>query len=144
MVTKEESGWQASGTVPQLVYDGGCPFCRHFAERSELCSGIPGLEIIDGRANQAMHQHVLERGAPLRDGAVLLVNGQVLHGAEAIHWLCQQMQPSDPLLVLLAALMRSKDRSRRVYPLLLLARRTALAFRGLPLDPGDQPTWRSR
>ena len=34
-----------------LVFDGGCPFCRHFAELSELRSGIAGLEIRDGRAD---------------------------------------------------------------------------------------------
>ena len=26
-----------------LVYDGGCPFCRHFARRSELLGGLPDL-----------------------------------------------------------------------------------------------------
>ena len=28
-----------------LVYDGGCPFCLHFALRSELVGGLPDLEI---------------------------------------------------------------------------------------------------
>ena len=28
-----------------LVYDGGCPFCREFALRTELTSGIDNLEI---------------------------------------------------------------------------------------------------
>lgn len=127
-----------------LVYDGGCPFCRHFAELSELRSGIPALQIVDGRADQAMHQRLQKSGAPLRNGAVVLVGERILHGAEAIHWLCAQMQPSTPLLQLLSRLLGHTERSRRLYPLLLLARRVALACRGLPLDPADQPTWRSR
>ena len=32
--------------APVLVFDGGCPFCRHFAELAELRSGIPGLSRI--------------------------------------------------------------------------------------------------
>ena len=38
-----------------LVYDGGCPFCRHFALRSELVGGLPDLEIRDLSASR--HQH---------------------------------------------------------------------------------------
>jgi hypothetical protein len=45
------------------------------------------------------------------------------------------MQPSGPLLELLAPLLATPQRSRRLYPLLLLARRAALGLRGLPLDP---------
>lgn len=127
-----------------LVYDGGCPFCRHFAELSELRSGIPALEIVDGRADATLHQRLQHIGAPLSKGAVVLVGQRVLHGADAIHWLCAQMQPSAPLLRLLSRLLGDQQRSRRLYPLLLLARRAALACRGLPLDPADQPIGRPR
>ena len=34
-----------------LIYDGGCPFCREFALRSELQAGVPNLRIVDGRAD---------------------------------------------------------------------------------------------
>jgi hypothetical protein len=50
------------------------------------------------------------------------------------------MQPSAALLQLLAPLMADGRRARRVYPLLLLARRLALAVRRLPLDP-DAGGW---
>jgi hypothetical protein len=123
-------------SAPVLVFDGGCLFCRHFAQLSELRSGIPGLQIRDGRADHALRQQLAERGYPLAEGAALLVGDQVLHGAEAIQWLCARMTPSAALLQLLAPLMASPARARRLYPLLLLARRGALALRGLPLDPG--------
>jgi hypothetical protein len=63
------------------------------------------------------------------------VGDQVLHGAEAIAWLCQRMVPSAALLQLLAPLLAPPPRARRIYPLLLLARRLALGLRRLPLDP---------
>jgi hypothetical protein len=117
------------GPGPLLVFDGGCVFCRHFAELSELRSGIAGLMIRDGRADNDLRQQLARRGLPLRDGAVVLVGDQALHGAEAIQWLCERMTPSA------APLLASPGRARRFYPLLLAARRLALAVRGLPLDP---------
>jgi len=121
---------------PLLVFDGGCVFCRHFAELSELRSGIPGLRIRDGRADRELRRRLEQRGLRLRDGAVLIDGERMLHGAEAIHWLCARMRPSAALLRLLAPLLATPARARAVYPWLLLARRAALTARGLPLDPG--------
>ena len=121
--------------APVLVFDGGCPFCRHFAELSELRSGIPELVIRDGRGDDQLRHHLAGRGFHLRDGAMVLLGDRVLHGAEAIHWLCARMAPSAALLQLLAPLFAAPGRARRLYPLLLLARRSALALQGLPPDP---------
>lgn len=124
--------------APVLVFDGGCPFCRHFAELAELRSGIPGLTIRDGRSDHDLRRQLRAQGWDLSEGAVVLADGQVLHGADAIQWLCARMAPSAPLLQLLAPLLATRERARRTYPLLLLARRLALGLRGLPVDP-DQP-----
>jgi len=117
------------------VFDGGCPFCRHFAELSERSGGIPALRIHDGRADPALLRPLESEGLRLRDGAFVVREGQVLHGAEAIAWLCSRMAPAAPLLQLLAPVFAGGARSRRLYPLLLAARRLALAARGLPVDP---------
>ena len=118
-----------------LVYDGGCPFCRHFALRSELVGGLPGLEIRDGRADHALRSQLNARGLDLARGAVLLEGEQAWHGAEAIAELCRRLRPSDPLLGVLRQLFIASPRARRLYPLLLWARRTALQWKGLPEDP---------
>ena len=123
--------------TPILVFDGGCPFCRHFAELSELRGGIPGLQIRDGRAETTLRRELARRGFHLRDGAMVIVGERVWHGAEAIQWLCARMTPSAALLQTLAPLMGDGVRARRLYPLLLLARRLALGLRGLPVDPED-------
>ncbi|MFN9990434.1 MAG: hypothetical protein ACK549_09345 [Cyanobacteriota bacterium] len=123
---------------PVLVFDGGCPFFRHFAELSELRSGIPGLMIRDGRSDRALRQALARRGYHLRNGAMVLEGEQIWHGAAAISWLCARMEPSAALLHILAPLMGNGARAKRLYPLLLLARRLALGVRGLPVDPEEQ------
>ena len=123
---------------PVLVYDGGCPFCSHFAELSELRGGIAGLIIRDGRADHALRQSLAQRGCHLRDGAVVIDGDQLLHGSEAIHWMSQRLQPSAPLLQLLIPLFGQNQRAGALYPFLLVARRAALALRGLPVDPDSR------
>jgi hypothetical protein len=118
-----------------LVFDGGCPFCRHFALLSELRGGIPGLQLRDGRRDHALRRELADRGFALSRGAIVLEGGRLHHGAAAIQWICFRMAPSGPLLALLTLLFADPARASRLYPLLLLARRLALGLRGLPEDP---------
>ncbi len=126
------------------MFDGGCPFCQFFAQWSELKGGLPSLEIIDGRANDQLRQELKNQGYPLSQGAVLMVASagggepRLFHGAAAVARLCEQLQPSLGLLLLLKALFASPERAEQLYPLLLWARRLALGCRGLPVDP-DHP-----
>lgn len=129
------SGTPGESAAPLLVYDGGCPFCCSFAAVTELRGGIPGLRIADGRADHALRRSLTARGYDLTHGAVLLNGSEVLHGAAAISWICQRLKPSDALLQLLQPLFHSPARARAFYPLLLLARRFALGWRGLPVNP---------
>ena len=119
----------------ELVYDGGCPFCRHFALRSELVGGVPDLVIRDGRADHQLRRRLKAQGLDLARGAVLLEGERAFYGSEAIAALCGRLQPSDPLLGLLRQLFASPRRARQLYPLLLLARRLLLQCKGLPEDP---------
>jgi len=121
-----------------LVYDGGCPFCRHFARRSELLGGIPEPAIRDGRADHALRRKLRQQGHDLSNGAVLMEGDRVWHGSEAIAVLCRQLTPTDPLLQLLHGLFRNSSRANLLYPGLVAARQLALGLRGLPLDP-DRP-----
>ncbi len=120
-----------------LIYDGGCPFCREFALRSELQAGVPNLRIIDGRADHNIRRELNALGLPLRKGAVLIEGEQRWHGSEAIAELSRRMKPSDALLKVLAMLFSNNQRSALAYPALLTARRIALATRGLSVDPDE-------
>ena len=71
-----------------LVYDGGCPFCRHFAQRSELMGGVPDLVIRDGRSDHELRTTLRRKGFNLSNGAVLIDEEQIWHGSDAIAVLC--------------------------------------------------------
>ena len=118
-----------------LVYDGGCPFCRHFAQRSELLGGVPDLVIRDGRSDHELRTNLRQRGYNISNGAVLMNGDQIWHGSEAIAMLCKQLTPTDPLLRLLHGLFSDTRRANLLYPGLLAARQIALGLKGLPLDP---------
>ena len=118
-----------------LVYDGGCPFCRHFAQRSELMGGLPDLVIRDGRSDHELRAMLRSKGFNLSNGAVLMDEDQIWHGSEAISMLCRHLSPSDPLLQLLNGLFKDSGRANLFYPGLLMARQIALGLRGLPVDP---------
>ena len=118
-----------------LVYDGGCPFCRHFAHRSELLGGLPDLVIRDGRSDHELRAMLRNKGFNLSNGAVLMNENQIWHGSEAISMLCRHLSPSDPLLQLLNGLFKDSGRAGLLYPGLLMARQIALGLRGLPVDP---------
>ena len=118
-----------------LIYDGGCPFCRHFALRSALAAGLPELRIVDGREQHQLRHQLRQRGLDLTDGAVLLEGGQAWHGSAAIAELSGRMQASEPLLQVLQLLFRDRQRARWLYPGLLLARRWALGLQGLSPNP---------
>ena len=117
------------------MYDGGCPFCKAFALRSELTGGVPELLIRDGRLEHGLRNDLRRRGFNLSEGAVLIDGDQIWHGSEAISILCSELKPSDPLLVLLNGLFRNKKRASLLYPGLLAARQLALTLKGLPVDP---------
>jgi len=123
-----------------LIYDGGCPFCRDFALRSELKAGVPNLRIVDGRTDHNIRRELNALGLPLSNGAILIEGEQKWHGSEAIAELSRRMKPSDPLLRVLAKLFGDNQRSALAYPALLAARRLALATRGLSVDPDQAPS----
>ena len=96
-----------------FIYDGECPFCNHFAQLLELKSSLPLLQILDGRQNLEQLTELYKKGYDLNNGAILINNGDIMHGAEAIYWICSEIkEPNDSLLELIRILFTSKKRSK--------------------------------
>ena len=116
-----------------FIYDGECPFCNHFAELLELKSKINKISILDGRKNPKIIKSLLEKGYDIDRGAILLKDDDILHGAEAINKICNQINnPSGKLLKLLSNIFKSNKRTNLLFPFLVRARRLALIAKGVP------------
>ena len=119
-----------------FIYDGECPFCNHFAQLIELKSSLSDLEILDGRENLALLTKLYNQGYDLNKGAILISNETIMHGADAISWICSEIkEPSDSLLELLRILFTSNKRTNFLFPFLLWGRRLSLTLKGKVWQP---------
>ena len=116
-----------------LIYDGDCPFCNKFAELIELKSGLPNLTVKNARDNKLEMKELYLKGYDIDQGAILLKNDEIFHGASAINWICSQIkQPSDSLLRVLSITFMNKKRTNLLFPFLLIGRRIILSLKGIP------------
>jgi len=124
-------------TVKRLfIYDGECPFCNYFAQLLELKSSLPGIEIIDGRKNLSLLSQLYNQGYDLNKGAILINNGKIMHGSDAINSICSEIiEPSDSLLEVLRIIFSSNKRTKFFFPFLLWGRRLSLTIKGKVWQP---------
>ena len=119
-----------------FIYDGECPFCNHFAQLLELKSSLTKLEILDGRKNLALLSQLYNQGYDLNKGAILINNENIMHGADAINWICSEIkEPSDSLLEVLRIIFKSNKRTHILFPFLLWGRRLSLTLKGKVWQP---------
>ena len=122
-----------------FIYDGESPFCSHFAQLIELKSKLPNIEIIDGRKNLPQLSKLFKQGYDLNNGAILINNGIVMHGSDAINWICSEIKdPSDSLLEILRIIFTSNKRSKFIFPFLLWGRRILLTLKGKVWQPVNE------
>ena len=116
-----------------FIYDGECPFCNHFAELLELKSKINNISIVDGRKSPDLIKDLLTKGYDLDNGAILLKDDDIYHGADAINTICKLIsEPSSKLLAILSNTFKSSKRTSFIFPFLVRARRLALISKGIP------------
>ena len=119
-----------------FVFDGECPFCNYFAQLLELKSNLPSLQLIDGRENLKYLTELYKKGYDLNKGAILIKDGNIKHGADAINWICSQIsEPNDSLLEILRVIFISNKRSKIFFPFLLWGRRILLTIKGKVWQP---------
>ena len=122
-----------------FIYDGDCPFCNHFAQLLELKRSLPSLEIIDGRENLDQLTQLYKQGYDLNKGAILIINGSIKNGADAINWIFNEIkEPNDSLLEVLRIIFSSNRRSKLLFPLLIWGRRIALTAKGRVWQPVNE------
>ena len=122
-----------------FIYDGECPFCNHFAELLALKSSLPTLQILDGRENLDLLTQLYKKGYDLNKGAILINNGDIKHGADAVTWICSKInKPNDPILEILRVTFNSNKRTTLLFPFLIWGRRILLTLKGKVWQPVNQ------
>ena len=122
-----------------FIYDGECPFCNHFAELLALKSSLPTLQILDGRENLDLLTQLYKKGYDLNKGAILINNGDIKHGADAVTWICSKLNEANaPLLEILRITFTSNKRTKLLFPFLIWGRRILLTLKGKVWQPVNQ------
>lgn len=120
----------------EILYDGACPFCDDYVRFQRLRSAADSLELVDARGHpEALARHGLVP-ADFEDGMVVVVDGTLHRGADAVHVLSHLSErPGRWWVRLVARLSRSAGGARRLYPFLKRGRRVALAILRVPRFP---------
>lgn len=120
----------ASDDQVSLIYDGECPVCIAYSDTVETGEDQGGLRRIDARSDDPLVKRATEEGLDLDDGMVVVHQGKLYHGADALH-LMATLAPKHGLHNRLNRLMfGSKTISHLSYPLLRAGRNSLLKLRG--------------
>jgi predicted DCC family thiol-disulfide oxidoreductase YuxK len=115
----------------RVIYDGACPFCDDYVRYQKLRDATDELELIDAREHREVLAAERIEPAQLEDG-----DGERFDGADAVAVLSRLSDPPARWWVrAVAAVSRSRARSRALYPILKLGRRVALSLLGVERFP---------
>ena len=113
-----------------LVYDGQCPFCSRYVRYVRLRESVKPLHLVDAREGGPVVEEIQRAGFDLNAGMVLKMGGRYYHGPDCIHALAMLSSPSSLFNKINAAIFRSPQLSRWLYPGLRAGRNAALRILG--------------
>jgi len=111
-----------------LIFDAQCPVCTAYS--CNVDAGPASLKRIDARSDNPQVRRAVEAGIDLDDGMVVLHEGRLYHGADAMHRMAL-LAPKSGLRNRLNRLMFGNlSVARAVYPVLRAGRNTLLWLLG--------------
>ena len=114
-----------------LLYDGECPFCRFYAQKSgfQTPDGRP-LALIDANRAPERISELREAGCEVDEGMVLVLDGRSYQGADAMTALEAMTSGTGWFNRLAKRFASNPKRARAFYPWFRRLRRAALRVRG--------------
>ncbi|MEM1301499.1 MAG: DUF393 domain-containing protein [Pseudomonadota bacterium] len=116
--------------TPTVVYDNDCPFCRNYVQMLRFREAVGPVTLIDARAGGPVVVALQDASYDLDEGMVLLMQGQVHHGAEAMTRMALLSSGSTAFNRLNAMIFRNAGLSRVLYPVLRFGRGVTLRLLG--------------
>ena len=114
-----------------LVYDGECPLCRNYALRLDVEEAVGELALVNAREGGPLVEQVRNLPYDLDEGMVLKLDGRFYRGSEALHALAGLSGRRSVPGLLNRLAFGLPGAARAGYPLLKLARRLALWWKGV-------------
>ena len=114
-----------------LIYDGECPVCTAYSCSVDVDAGkASGVRRINARSDDALVKEAVEAGLDLDDGMVVVHQGKLYHGADALN-IMARLAPATGIGNRLNKLAFSSPTVSRVaYPFLRAGRNTLLKLLG--------------
>lgn len=114
-----------------LIYDGECPVCTAYSCSVDVDEGkASGIKRINARSDDALVKQAKEAGVDLDEGMVVLHDGKMYHGADALNVMAK-LAPDRGFGNRLNKLLFSNPTISRVsYPVLRAGRNTLLKILG--------------
>lgn len=113
-----------------LVYDKQCPFCYHYCRLVRIREHVGRLTLVDARQTSPVMDRITRAGLDIDQGMVLIVDGAIYSGADAMQVLALLSSRSGRLSRFNAWVFASRRRARWLYPLLRCCRNGLLKLAG--------------
>jgi predicted DCC family thiol-disulfide oxidoreductase YuxK len=116
-----------------VIYDGECPFCSNYVRLYRLRQLVGQVRLVDARGNDPALSVVRDARLDLDEGMAVLWQGQLYHGAAALHLLAM-LGSGDGLFNRVNRWLFSRPRlGRRLYPAMVAGRKLTLRLLGRKL-----------
>ncbi len=120
-----------AATGPVIIYDGECPVCTRYVRMARLREAAGEVTLVNARERD--HPRVAEvraRGLDLNEGMVVLLDGQMHYGSDAMVVLSALSTRSGLFNRMMRVAFASPRRARWLYPVLVRGRLLLLRLLG--------------
>lgn len=136
-----DAGGTKKDSDTELLYDGECLMCQHFAKVLENTNGI---FLVDGRQPSRLLDTSRQLGFDIDRGILIHRGGNYYYAAEALHYIASHAKGKGVCIRLTRFFFRYRIVVTLSYPVLVGIRRLLLILRRKPLikdtNPGNTDT----
>lgn len=114
----------------RVIYDGGCPVCRLFAQRLRLPQSAGRCALVDARADPEQRRALAAAGFDLEQGFAVIASDTCRTGADAAHALAKLHAGTGLADKIVLWCFGTRRRAGLTYPLFRACRRFLLFVLG--------------
>lgn len=110
----------------EIIYDGECPVCSKYVTMTRLRKSVGNVTLTDARKDITRSEQMKNDGYNLDDGMIVIYEGNIYYGIEAVHMLALLSSSSGVFNRFNAFIFKNQKASKFIYPLLVILRKILL------------------